>query len=140
MQDAYDAGYLPDDVDCDQDLVRFHIGAANEFHNGIHEQREQEITQLRERVKELEAAIEGLCVIHHVGCDLSDPRGTLENVIHVSNMWMLDPLVSSDAEKFALERKIEALEKYTDMCAAFRTKPSIESLRHHIEQLRKGGE
>ena len=60
MQDEYDAGYLPDDADCDQDIVRFHIGAANEFHNDIHEQREQVITQLRERVKELEECL-GTC-------------------------------------------------------------------------------
>lgn len=50
---------------------------------------------------------------------------------------MFEPEFSN---KFAIEKKIEAFEKYASMCEAFRTVPSIEGLRHHAEQLRKGQE
>ena len=87
--------------------------------------------ELIERVKELESAV--AAAIHAFDAYEMDVD-TYPTIEHVK----LKNGLLSHLNKFALEQKIEVLEKYTDMCAAFRTKPSIESLRHHIEQLRKG--
>lgn len=95
------------------------------------ELREQ-LAKANERVKELELIV--VAITH------ADETGYVDGEGFVEGWGQVCDETKALLKKFALEQKIEAFEKYADMCEAFRTEPSIESLRHHIEQLRKGGE
>ena len=46
MTDTYDAGYLPDDADCDQDSIRCELAYSHEFYSSIIQQNEERIAEL----------------------------------------------------------------------------------------------
>ncbi|MEO9497693.1 MAG: hypothetical protein ABJG42_24680 [Vibrio splendidus] len=95
--------------------------------SGEVEQLREQLAKANERVKELEKGNKSCAV-------------AIREIIAKGDIGPL--LVTGDeldeiVNKFAIEQKIEAFEKYAFMCEAFRTVPSIEGLRHHAEQLRK---
>ena len=46
MNDTYDAGYLPDDADCDQDSIRVELAYSHDFYTAIIEGQEERIAEL----------------------------------------------------------------------------------------------
>tara|TARA_R110000851_G_scaffold133767_1_gene268762 strand:+ start:102 stop:413 length:312 start_codon:yes stop_codon:yes gene_type:complete len=46
MSDAYDAGYLPDDADCDQDSIRVELAYSHDFYTAVIEGQEERIAEL----------------------------------------------------------------------------------------------
>ena len=53
MIDTYDAGYLPNDEDCNQDSIRIELAYSHDFYSSIIESKD-------ERIAELEHVNEGL--------------------------------------------------------------------------------
>ena len=62
MSDAYDAGYLPDDADCDQDSIRVELAYSHDFYTAVIEGQEERIAELEKEKKILyiEGQIEGV--------------------------------------------------------------------------------
>ncbi len=62
MNDTYDAGYLPDDADCDQDSIRVELAYSHDFYTAIIEGQEERIAELEKEKKILyiEAQIDGI--------------------------------------------------------------------------------
>mgnify|MGYP003643912948 CR=1 FL=1 len=63
MNDTYDAGYLPNDEDCDQDSIRVELAYSHDFYSSIIESKDDKIAELekwvgylRHRLSPFEAA------------------------------------------------------------------------------------
>ena len=95
------------------------------------------LAKANERVAELEGAILDSCSTYHFEPDISQPVDSLKELLRINSKWTLNPEISSDAARFAVEKKADEFEKYASMCEAFRTVPSIEGILHYAEQLRK---
>tara|TARA_Y100001973_G_C5205526_1_gene341221 strand:+ start:3251 stop:3718 length:468 start_codon:yes stop_codon:yes gene_type:complete len=97
-----------------------------------------ELVDANERVKELENAILDVCSAYYFEPDLSQPVSSLNELLIINSKWTLDPEISSDSAKFAIDKKIEALEFILG-----RVEPVTVShvVKYHIvyciEQLRK---
>ena len=50
MNDTYDAGYLPNDEDCDQDSIRVELAYSHDFYSSIIEIKDEQIAELESQV------------------------------------------------------------------------------------------
>jgi hypothetical protein len=66
MSDTYDAGYLPDAADCDQDSIRVELAYSHEFYTAIIEGQEERIAEL-----EKEVSIARRCVFN-LDCNIKE--------------------------------------------------------------------
>jgi hypothetical protein len=70
MNDTYDAGYLPDDADCDQDSIRVELAYSHDFYTAIIEGQEERIAELEDLAQmiiDADSADERLRpMMHHV--------------------------------------------------------------------------
>lgn len=95
------------------------------------------ITDQAKRIAELEGAILDLCSTYHFEPDLSQPAKSLRGLLRINSKCTLDTAISSDANKFAIEKKIEALESL-DLNPNNESEDRIVSIiDERIEQLRK---
>jgi len=88
-----------------------------EFAQTAHEENvklAQKLAKANERIEGLEDALLDECSVFHCECDLNKPRDTLKNLLAINAEWALDPQISSDAARFALEQKIEVLQELVD--------------------------
>ena len=51
MNDTYDAGYLPNDEDCDQDSIRVELAYSHDFYSSIIESKNERIAELEKALK-----------------------------------------------------------------------------------------
>ena len=65
---AYDAGYLPDDENCNQDSIRCELAYSHDFYSSIIEDK-------NERIAELEAIVKAVA---HIGVDFGYGKYELE--------------------------------------------------------------
>jgi hypothetical protein len=56
MSDTYDAGYLPDDADCNQDSIRVELAYSHDFYTAIIEGQEECIAELESNYTSLSKA------------------------------------------------------------------------------------
>lgn len=98
------------------------LAKANERENRLEKilQRyeSEQLQPLKQRVKELESAILDSCSTYHFEPDLSQPVSSLNELLIINSKWTLDPEISSDASKFATEKKIEGVNQF---CATLST-------------------
>jgi hypothetical protein len=78
MSDTYDAGYLPDDADCDQDSIRCELAYSHEFYSSIIQQNEGRIAELEKALKNLLAATDG---VYSNSCDLAQAEGAAQEAL-----------------------------------------------------------
>tara|TARA_R110002126_G_scaffold77075_1_gene192313 strand:- start:231 stop:527 length:297 start_codon:yes stop_codon:yes gene_type:complete len=50
MNDTYDAGYLPNDEDCDQDSIRVELAYSHDFYSSIIESKDEQIAELKKDI------------------------------------------------------------------------------------------
>ena len=91
------------------------------------------ITDQAKRIAELEGAILDLCSTYHFEPDLSQPVKSLRELLRINSKCTLDPAISSDANKFAIEKQLETARK----CAFGSTSWVLEHIKFLEEQLRK---
>lgn len=111
-------------------------------HNDLVEQ----LAKANERVKEFEGAVLDLCSNYHFEPDLSQPANSLKELLRINSKWSLEPEISSDAAKFAIEKKIEAAKPAFIAGYQYAIKPVIgvhsynqilKRAESYTEQLRK---
>ena len=80
MNDTYDAGYLPNDEDCDQDSIRVELAYSHDFYSSIIESKDERIAELEKSLKETREICDAVA---HAGVDFGYGAYVLEDsVIH----------------------------------------------------------
>lgn len=153
-QDQYDAGYLPDDADCDQDLVRFHLGASHEFYTDIIEQLAEQLAKANERIEQLEEqnnflkrpvneqikkANERVAELELIVVAIThaDETGYVDDVGFVENWSQVCDETKALLNKFAIEKKVEGAKFYGEQVQKLGFNSVSKFTESVCEQLRK---
>lgn len=108
------------------------LGRNSEYNSAI-ENMQQQLAKANERVRELENAILDTCSTYHFEPDLSNPVISIKELLRINSKWTLDPEISSDAAKFAIENQIKGAKT---LIYAFPLNAS-DQMKEWVEQLRK---
>jgi len=83
MIDTYDAGYLPNDEDCNQDSIRVELAYSHDFYSSIIESKDERIAELekeRESLLRLISYVKSI-VFSKVKCSYVSFKRPLEELL-----------------------------------------------------------
>ena len=116
--------------------------SADKENRELREQLEKANERVKALEKELKESDEDLGVTQQQSSQYENALEEVQAVFVDSDACPLfEPFnannLSNWLNKFAIENQASEFERYADMCEAFRTTPTVGTLREHAKQLRK---
>jgi hypothetical protein len=107
MNDTYDAGYLPDDADCNQDSIRVELAYSHEFYTAIIEGQEECIAELEKRLSHAETMSDreqSIRDLEQQAKGVEDALSSVERYYLVDRYW----IDVADLRVKAIDSQVEA--------------------------------